>query len=152
MNEEKNRQIYESYLEATHRLGRLSCAVTLLLLLGAPFAMGAYLGAMPDLGAFGKGFASIGLVYFISCVAEYLIYVPMLGAGGSYLGGFVSGEGLFRFAGSWLPLAVALVGAGAMRLCLWARERFDAGWLDSFSIAGSMLIAMISTIFLGRLA
>ena len=35
MNEEKNRQIYEKYLEATHRLGRLSCAVTLLLLLGA---------------------------------------------------------------------------------------------------------------------
>jgi hypothetical protein len=91
MNEEKNRQIYEKYLEATHRLGRLSCALTLLLLLGAPFAMGAYLGAMPDLGAFGKGFASIGLVYFVSCVAEYLIYVPMLGAGGSYLA-FITGN------------------------------------------------------------
>ena len=91
MNEEKNRQIYEKYLEATHRLGRLSCAVTLLLLLGAPFVMGAYLGAMPDLGAFGKGFASIGLVYFVSCVAEYLIYVPMLGAGGSYLA-FITGN------------------------------------------------------------
>ena len=67
------------------------------------------------------------------------------------IGGFVSGEGLFRFAGSWLPLAVALVGAAAMRLFLRARERFDAGWLDSFSIAGSMLIAMASAIFLGRL-
>ena len=49
MNEEKNRQIYENYLNATHRLGRIACAVTLVMLLGAPFAMGAYLGAVPDL-------------------------------------------------------------------------------------------------------
>ena len=92
----------------------------------------------------GGGFGDVAMTaMFIGLVSAYL---------GSYLGGFVSGEGLFRFAGSWLPLAVALVGAGAMRLFLWARERFDAGWLDSFSIAGSMLIAMASAIFLGRLA
>ena len=91
MNEDKNRQIYEKYLAATHRLGRIACALTLAMLIGAPFAMGAYLGAMPDLGAFGRGFASIGLVYFVSCVAEYLIYVPMLGAGGSYLA-FITGN------------------------------------------------------------
>ena len=87
------------------------------------------------------GFGDIAMTaMFIGLVSAYL---------GSYIGGFVSGAGLFRFAGSWLPLAVALVGAAAMRLFLWARERFDAGWLDSFSIAGSMLIAM--AIFLGRL-
>ena len=89
------------------------------------------------------GFGDIAMTaMFIGLVSAYL---------GSYIGGFVSGEGLFRFAGSWLPLVVALVGAAAMRLFLWARERFDAGWLDSFSIAGSMLIAMASAIFLGRL-
>ena len=89
------------------------------------------------------GFGDLAMTaMFIGLVSAYL---------GSYIGGFVSGEGLFLFAGSWLPLAVALVGAGAMRLFLWARERFDAGWLDSFSIAGSMLIAMVSAIFLGRL-
>ena len=91
-----------------------------------------------------SGFGDIAMTaMFIGLVSAYL---------GSYIGSFVSGEGLFRFAGSWLPLAVALVGAAAMRLFLWARERFDAGWLDSFSIAGSMLIAMCSAIFLGRLA
>ena len=91
MNEDNNRQIYERYLSATHRLGRLACIVTLAMLLAAPFVMGAYLGAMPDFAAFGKGFASIGLVYFVSCVAEYLIYVPMLGAGGTYLA-FITGN------------------------------------------------------------
>ena len=90
------------------------------------------------------GFGDIAMTaMFIGLVSAYL---------GSYIGGFVSGEGLFRFAGSWLPLAVALVGAAAMRLFLWARDRWDAPWIDSFSIAGSMLIAMTAAIFLGKLA
>ena len=90
------------------------------------------------------GFGDIAMTaMFIGLVSAYI---------GSYIGGFVSGEGLFRFAGSWLPLAVALVGAAAMRVFLWIREKYNAGWVDSFSIAGSMLIAMASAIFLGRLA
>ena len=89
------------------------------------------------------GFGDVAMTaMFIGLVSAYL---------GSYIGGFVSGEGLFRFAGSWLPLAVALVGAAAMRLFLWIKERYDAAWVDSFSIAGSMLIAMTSAIFLGKL-
>ncbi len=80
---------------------------------------------------------------FIGLVSAYI---------GSYVGTLVSGEGLFRFAGSWLPLAVALVGALAMGLFLLIRERKNAAWIDSFSIAGSMLIAMTAAIFLGKLA
>ena len=91
MNDEKKRELYEQYLRSTHRLGRIASVLTLALLLGAPFVMGALLGALPDLGAFARGFLSIGLVYLISCIAEYLIYVPMLGAGGSYLA-FITGN------------------------------------------------------------
>lgn len=91
MNEEKKQALYAQYLESTHRLGRLFSILTLLMLLSAPFAIGAYLSAMPDMGAFWRGFLSIGLVYLVSCVAEYLIYVPMLGAGGSYLA-FITGN------------------------------------------------------------
>ena len=90
------------------------------------------------------GFGDIAMTaMFIGLVSAYI---------GSYIGTLVSGAGLFRFGGIWLPLAVALVGAAAMRVFLWARERFDAAWIDSFSIAGSMLIAMTSAIFLGKLA
>ena len=91
MNEEIKREQYEKYLRATHRLGRIATILTLAMLLGAPFVIGAYLGAMPDLGAFARGFMSIGVVYLVSCVAEYLIYVPMLGAGGTYLA-FITGN------------------------------------------------------------
>ena len=91
MNEEKKQALYAQYLESTHRLGRLFSALALLMLLSAPFVIGACLDALPDMGAFWRGFLSIGLVYLVRCVAEYLIYVPMLGAGGSYLA-FITGN------------------------------------------------------------
>ena len=91
MNEEIKRERYEQYLRSTHRLGRIAIILTLVMLIGAPFVFGAYLKAMPDIGAFAKGFMSIGIVYLVSCIAEYLIYVPMLGAGGSYLA-FITGN------------------------------------------------------------
>ena len=37
------------------------------------------------------GFLAIGVVYLVSGIVEYLIYVPMLGAGGSYLA-FITGN------------------------------------------------------------
>ena len=88
MNEQETKlqtERYESYLNATHRLGRWLTVLVLILLLAAPFAIGLYLGAAPDLGAAVKAFLGVGLVYPISGIVEYLIYVPMLGAGGSYL-------------------------------------------------------------------
>lgn len=82
---------FEKYDNATHRIGKTVSLVTLVLLLSAPFAIGAYLGAMPSLSAAAKGFLSIGLVWLVSSIAEYLIYTPMLGAGGSYLA-FITGN------------------------------------------------------------
>ena len=91
MNEEQKKAYYETYIKSTHALGRITSVITLVLLLGAPFVMGAVLGAMPDFKAVGKGFLSIGIVYFVSCIAEYLVYTPMLGAGGTYLA-FITGN------------------------------------------------------------
>lgn len=82
---------YESYLKSTHRLGRIVSVITLVLLVGAPFAIGTLLGAGPDLGAVARGFLSVGLVWTVSSIVEYLVYTPMLGAGGSYLA-FITGN------------------------------------------------------------
>jgi len=89
--EDKKQTYFEKYDKTTHLLGRVVSIITLALLLGAPFAIGGYLGAMPDLGAVAKGFLSIGIVWMVSSIAEYLIYTPMLGAGGSYLA-FITGN------------------------------------------------------------
>ena len=87
----QNQALYEQYLKATHSLGRILTAAVLLLLLAAPFAIGLFLGSMPNLGAAAKAFLGVGLVYLVSGIVEYLIYVPMLGAGGSYLA-FITGN------------------------------------------------------------
>lgn len=82
---------WEVYSKKTHLLGRLLSLITLVLLLGAPFLIGRYLGAFPDMKAVGKGFLSVGIVWLVSSVAEFLIYTPMLGSGGGYLA-FITGN------------------------------------------------------------
>ena len=82
---------YELYLNRTHWLGRIFSVTVLILLVGAPFVIGGILGAMPDLAAAARGFIAVGLVWTVSAVVEYLVYTPMLGAGGSYLA-FITGN------------------------------------------------------------
>ena len=77
------KEYYGKYIKNTHRFGRIMTIIVLVLLLAAPFAAGAYLKAMPNLSAAVKAFLSVGIVYLVSGIVEYLIYVPMLGAGGS---------------------------------------------------------------------
>lgn len=91
MNETERKAYLEQFNRQTHVLGRIVSAITLVLLVGAPFLIGTFLGAMPDMGAVAKGFLSVGLVWTVSSVAEFLIYTPMLGAGGGYLA-FITGN------------------------------------------------------------
>ena len=91
MNETERKAYLEQFNRRTHVLGRIVSAITLVLLVGAPFLIGTFLGARPDMGAVAKGFLSVGLVWTVSSVAEFLIYTPMLGAGGGYLA-FITGN------------------------------------------------------------
>lgn len=79
---------------------------------------------------------------FIGLVSAYIA---------SYIGTIVSGNGMFSFQGSWLPLAVAVTSAAAMGVFICIKNRTGADWVDSFSVAGSMLTAMAAAIFFGRL-
>lgn len=82
---------WQAYTKKTHVIGRIVSIITLVMLVGAPFLIGKLLGAYPDLGAVGKGFLSVGIVWLVSSIAEFLIYTPMLGAGGGYLA-FITGN------------------------------------------------------------
>ena len=82
---------FEQYNARTHTYGRIGLTIGLVLMLVCPFAMGLILDAMPDMNAFWKGFVQVAMVYIPSCIVEFLIYTPMLGAGGSYLA-FVTGN------------------------------------------------------------
>jgi len=88
----------------------------------------------------GGGFGNMAMTaMFIGLVTAYI---------GSYIGDIVSGEGLFTFAGNWLPLAVAAVSALAMALFTWISEKPRFAWVESFSIAASMLVGMASAVVL----
>ena len=89
-----------------------------------------------------KGFGDTAMTaMFIGLVSAYIA---------SYIGTIVSGSGRLSFAGSWLSLAVAFVAAIAMAVFIRIKEKSGAEWVDSFSVAGSMLIAMAAAVFLGK--
>ena len=88
--EEKTRW-YEQYTRGIHRMGRCWLVVCLAALVGLPFLMGLVLHAMPDMSTFWRGFLNVGIIYYPVSVVEYLIYVPMLGSGASYLS-FITGN------------------------------------------------------------
>ena len=89
--ENKENLNWEKYSETTHKIGKIASIAVLIMLVGAPFLIGKYLGAYPDIKAAGKGFFSVGLIWMVSSVAEFLIYTPMLGSGGGYLA-FITGN------------------------------------------------------------
>ena len=90
-----------------------------------------------------SGFGDIAMTaMFIGLVSAYIA---------SYIGSIVSGDGRFTFTGSLLPLVVSIISAAAMGVFLRIRKTTGVEWVDSFSVAGSMLIAMISAIFLGKI-
>lgn len=84
-------QVFAKYTDRTHLYGRIGMAIGILLMLAAPVFMGLVLGEAPDMGAFWGAFLASGLTWSLISIAEFLIYTPMLGAGGGYLA-FLTGN------------------------------------------------------------
>ena len=85
---------------------------------------------------------------FIAAFGDTAMTAMFIGLVSGYIGSYI---GQIRADGNWLPLAVACIGALAMGGFLYLKEKKNAEWVDSFSIAGSMIIAMTAAIFLARL-
>ena len=96
------------------------------------------LGSGKKTGTGGTGFGDIAMTaMFIGLVSAYI---------GSYIGTIVSGNGLFTFTGNVMPLIVAIVSGAVMALFVYLSEKKNMAWLESFSIAGSMLIGMAAAV------
>ena len=86
----------------------------------------------------GAGFGDKAMTaMFIGLVSAYI---------GSYIGGFVSGNGVFSFSGSFLPLIVVAVSGCVMAGFVYLAEKKNMAWVESFSIACSMLIGMAAAV------
>ena len=89
--EQNRNEVFAKYQDEIHLLGRVGLTLGLGLLLALPFAFGKVLGASVNWPAFWKGALQVLPVYLSSCIVEFMIYVPMMGAGASYLG-FITGN------------------------------------------------------------
>lgn len=81
----------ETYMDSVHRWGRIWGLSLMLLILAYPITVSLIFHAQVNWHAFVKGFIAIGPMYWAVGIVEIFTYVPMLGAGGSYLS-FVTGN------------------------------------------------------------
>ena len=89
MNEKE--QFLEQFNNGLHRLGRITMISVMIILTAVPFIMGAIYGVSPDMEGFLSGYLKVAVVYLPVSLVEFLVYAPMLGAGGSYLS-FITGN------------------------------------------------------------
>lgn len=80
-----------SYMESVHRDGRLWGIIVGLALLCFPLALSLIFKATPDYNVLIKGVIATAPMYWAVGIVEIFTYVPMLGAGGTYLS-FVTGN------------------------------------------------------------
>ena len=80
-----------SYIDSVHRDGRIWNLSVMVLLLAFPVAVCILFGVTPDWGSLVVGLIATAPMYWAVGTIETITFVPMLGAGGSYLG-FVTGN------------------------------------------------------------
>ena len=80
-----------SYMDSVHRDGRIWNVSVGFLLLMLPIAVAIIFGVTPDWKALGMGLVATAPMYWTVGAIETVTFVPMLGAGGSYLS-FVTGN------------------------------------------------------------
>ena len=80
-----------SYIDSVHRDGRIWNLSVMVLLLAFPLTVAAIFGVSPDWKALILGLIATAPMYWAVGAIETVTFVPMLGAGGSYLS-FVTGN------------------------------------------------------------
>lgn len=80
-----------SYMDSVHRYGTIWNLTVMIILLMFPVVVGIIFQAVPNWAGVGKGLLATAPMYWAVGIVETVTYIPMLGAGGSYLS-FVTGN------------------------------------------------------------
>ena len=80
-----------SYMDSVHRDGTIWNLSVMVILMAFPIVVAVSFGVMPDWTALVMGLISTAPMYWAVGIVETFTFVPMLGAGGSYLS-FVTGN------------------------------------------------------------
>lgn len=119
-----------SYLESVHRYGRIWGWTILGLVVLFPTILCLIFSVVPEWNALLKGLLATIPVYWTVGVIEIFTYVPMLGAGGSYLS-FITGN----ISNLKLPVAI-----GAMETAGYKSNSEEGEIISTISIAVSSII------------
>lgn len=80
-----------TYIDSVHRAGRIWNLSVMVLLMMFPISFAFIFSVSPDWGALVQGLIATAPMYWVVGIIETVTFVPMLGAGGSYLS-FVTGN------------------------------------------------------------
>ncbi len=80
-----------NYFDRVHVWGTVWNYAALMMMLSVPVCMSLIMKTWPSLGVMGKVIATLAPLYWVTGIIEVVTYVPMLGAGGTYLS-FVTGN------------------------------------------------------------
>ena len=122
-----------SYLESVHRYGRIWGWTILSLVILFPTLLCFIFSVVPEWNALLKGFLATVPVYWTVGIVEIFTYVPMLGAGGSYLS-FITGN----ISNLKLPVAI-----GAMESAGYKSNSEEGEIISTISIAVSSIVTTV---------
>ena len=131
---------YSDFEKSVHRSGIIMNSIGLGLLFAVPFIFSAILRTSISWSGWAKGLLRVGVTYLPICIVEFLIYVPILGAGASYLS-FITGN----IINMKLPCAYS-----AREIAGTSAGTKEDSVITTLSVATSLLVTML-VIFIGVL-
>lgn len=89
MNEKE--MFFEEFNKGLHQIGRILMFLGIIVLTAVPFLIAGIYDTSIDGKGFLAGFINVAIIYIPVSIVEFLVYAPMLGAGGSYIS-FITGN------------------------------------------------------------
>jgi len=127
----------KTYFDKVHTWGRISCVVSLLVMLAMPLAISLHLRVWPPLAELLAGFAAVLPMFYGVAVIETLSYGPLMGSGAIYLS-FVTGN----ITNLKLPCAIAALKNADVRANSEEGEVISTIAVASSAIATTIIIAI----------
>ncbi len=143
---QENQDLRQNYLEKTHRLGKISTAIAIFLILMVPAVITAVYNDVPiDMSNTVSAIITLTVIYGVVSIVEVVSYSPFLGTAGTYLS-FITGN----IMNMKLPAAM-----NALRVNNVDRDSDEAEVLTTLAIGASSVVTTVilflGMLFLGRL-
>ncbi len=81
-------------------------------------------------------------------LGDIMMAALFIGLISAYIGSYI---GVLSFSGDYFPLVTLVFSGITMAIFEYCKTKFNLPWLENFSVAASMLLAMVGVVFVGIL-